>query len=826
MKHSENKILSKCFQETNIRIALCLVIILLFFCQFFSENYQRKLDLQRKFTYGFHNGCAFDISEESANQLASHRAVSSSGTMFICGQIIDSKGQQLGAIGEVDEAFQQLEQLEFLEGRYPVAEGEIAVENALLDQLNIPYALGESISFQIAIDENTIVSRTYCLTGILKTYTTNWKNEGFSLCTAFVGSSSESILQQHVFFVAEYKEAAQMDELQQLIYGTSNSCLAYNTYSYPDEQWSLTGMIADGLLTIIASIISMLFLIAIHISSYRKQLYRIRVLVSLGADKRKLIHLLYGQAFSSWAGTFFIVALSCSIICIVLKSFEGTEFQSQISILPYILSGTASLLVILIAKTVQIALLDKVSILPKGRDLTRFEPTLSYHGLRREVSCLNDFCSIQHKRNRRHFLLEAGLSLMAITSLFICMYGISKSYRDYRAELNIVGYDYAWMSSDTSDGLFASDIIKIQNTSNIDKVVYASCTTSYGDSRICLQYDNCSQDEYRFMHNTRQNYENDSAVCIELVAVPEESALWDYYIMRYSTDHESFRRGDSVIVFLPELQEVSKSFYTPVNTFDLNPSTKSLPAYRSQLEPGDTVAVIIGDKEVKLTCDNMIYRFPSHSQTTMDFLTPGSILVSEALYCSLLSMDEIRYNYVFAVGNNNLSYDIGDKLMSYIASGRGVSFTNNRIQTETLRNSFLADVSALSIIAILTCVLTLLILYRNKTYLYAVENARISLLTSMGCPRKIIAKMYSSKLEPWVLPFAILLNGISVLTIAYRNYSLFVPAGGLLARWKMICSYAFNYFPWIILIVPQLGFLFLLICLSGTVIYKNVVKKE
>lgn len=826
MKHNEKKILLKCFQEKNIRIALCLVIILLFFCQFFSENYQRKLDLQRKYTYGFHNGCAFDISEGSANQLSSHRAVSSSGTMFICGQIIDSKGQQLGAIGQVDEAFQQLEQLEFLEGRYPVTETEIAVENALLDQLNIPYALGESISFQIAIDENTIVSRTYCLTGILKTYTTNWKNEGFSLCTAFVGGSSDPILQQHVFFVAEYKDAAQMDELRQITYGTANSCLAYNIYSYPNDHWSLTGMIADGLLTIIASIISMLFLIAIHISSYRKQLYRMRVLVSLGADRRKLIQLLYGQAFSSWAGTFFIVTFGCSIICIVLKCFEGAEYQSQISVLPYILSGTISLLMILIAKTVQIALLNKVSILPKGRDLTRLETTPSHHGSRREVSCLNDFCSIQHKRNRRHFLLEAGLSLMAITSLFICMYGISKSYRDYRTELNIVGYDYAWMSSDTSGGLFASDIIKIQNTSNIDKVVYAACATSYSDSRICMEYDNCSQDEYRFMHNTRQNYENDSAVCIELVAVPEESALWDYYIARYSTDPESFRRGDSVIVFLPELQEVSKSFYTAVNTFDLNPATKSLPTYRSQLEPGDTVTVIVGDKEVRLTCDNMIYRFPSHAQTTMDFLTPGSILVSESLYCSLLSMDEIRYNYVFAVGNNNLSYDVGDKLMSYIASGRGVSFTNNRIQTETIRNSFLTSVSALSIVAILTCVLTLLILYRNETYLYAVEEARISLLSSMGCPREIIARIYSSKLELWALPFAILLNVISVLTIAYRDYSLFVPGGAFLARWEMICSYAFNDFPWIILILPQLGFWFLLTSLSGTVIYKNIMKRD
>lgn len=197
----------------------------------------------------------------------------------------------------------------------------------------------------------------------------------------------------------------------------------------------------------------------------------------------------------------------------------------------------------------------------------------------------------------------------------------------------------------------------------------------------------------------------------------------------------------------------------------------------------------------------------------MDFLAPGTVLVSEDLFSRLLDRTEIRYNQVFAVGDSSLSYKIGDKLMSGIAAGTAVSFENNRVQTEMNRQKFMTDVSILTIGAFAVCILTLLILQHNRAYLYAAEQERLSLLTRMGCPREAIQKMLAPRVGRWISSFGVLLNLILVLSIGWMEFHLFVPEGTLSARWARICLLAFYDFDWLLLALPQ-SILWLLIVLT------------
>lgn len=264
----KQSMISKCFRDPKLNIALALVMAMLLSCQVFTEHYRNTLAQHRKESYGYHNGVGFDIAKESEAALKDHRSVLESGEMIITGQIMGESGEMLGAVGQVDEGFRRLEQLQFLEGTYPTAADEIAVENVLLDQMNLPYTLGETITFKIMMDEDRIVTHTYRLVGILRTYTTNWKSEGFSLCTAFVGGDLDLAVERHLFFYADYDNAEQMDELKPLVAGTEQSTLVYNSYSYPIANWSVTRMIEEGMLSWIAGIISMEKLNQVAVAMY------------------------------------------------------------------------------------------------------------------------------------------------------------------------------------------------------------------------------------------------------------------------------------------------------------------------------------------------------------------------------------------------------------------------------------------------------------------------------------------------------------------------------------------------------------------------------
>ena len=786
----KQRMISKCFRDPKLIIALALVMVMLLSCQVFTEHYRNTLALQRKESYGFHNGAAFDIAAESAAALQNHRSMLESGTMVISGRILGEAGEDLGAIGQVDFAFQQMEQLQFLEGRYPEVADEIAVENVLLDQLNLSYTLGEYITLQIMTADGNFTSQTYRLVGILRTYTINWKTEGFSLCTAFVGGNIGQALEHHLFFCADYDNEEQMLELKPLVAGTEESTLVYNSYSYPIDNWSVSRMIEEGLLSWVAGLVSILFLSAISISSHRKHIHRMRVLLSLGMDRRTLYKLLYRQIFGIWAVNFGSVCAGCSLILIALPG-------NQASVMAYLLTGVLSLAIVLLAKTVQILLLNRISVLPKGRDLTKLEPK-AMTGHRGEVSSMKQFVQVERRRNRHYFQLERWVAILAVVAVFFCTYGICKSQQRYNREYQISGYDYLWTSSDPDAGLSLAQIAQLKNTAHIEQVVYASCADDnpFEGWSIRMYYDD--EDPYCAIEDGQEG------MGVMLMAVPEDSILWNYYIAANVTDADAFRAGRSILVYLPDYQKRQDDEYVIVNAVDIHPADDSVPIIRSALNAGDPVTISVGENSRTLVCDQMMRSFPSMAQTMLDFLNPGTVLVSEALYSELMGLTDTRYNYVFAVGDSRLSYEVGDKLMSRLAAGTSVSFINNRVQTQMNRQKFSTDATILTIGALLASILTILILQHNRVYLLATEEERISLLKRLGCPAEMIQKMLAPRVGRWLILVGATLNLMIVLGTGWQEFHIFVPEGSLLPRLERVCMLAFYDFNWILLLLPQL----------------------
>lgn len=795
-------LLHKCFREKYMRLAVSLVVCLLFAVTFLSQSYQATREFQRKSIYGYHNGCAFHISNASEQAFMSHRALNNYGEMLIFGSVLSGDGFSVGYIGTVDENFRSLEQLSFLEGTYPQQENEIAVEYAMLDLLHIPYEMGEEIKLQIQVDEETVCERTYRLCGILKTYTTNWKSDGYALCGAIVTEFPGEIIQRHLFFSSEYENEQQMQELVSLVGDPEKSAVVYNDYSYPSDLLTVSQIVENGGTILAIAAFCCLFLVCIQISAYRSQLYRMRVLLTLGADRKELKRMLYEQALSQWAKCYLLCILLCSFVCGILVVIPQEVARFRLSPLPYLLSGVLSLLIILIGKAVQLSMLHRVSIIPKGRDLTRYEGSASVK--RGPSSPLNgkNFIRIETHRNRKYFRIELALGLLSLAILFFCLYGICDSYSDYKVVMDLANFDYSWESSSPTIGLSKTAISQVKNTANIDNVVYSSLAYSMKDNNIYLYYAEQMYDEYRKCLNIQKSETNPNVglmVCI--VMIPEDSPMWDYYIPD-ELDEEAFLLGNQVIAFLPELMKTEYG-YIPVNTFGINTQEIYGQTYLPQISPGEQVTLKMGDQERDVTCGYIMREFPNQAQTTLDFFSPGTILVSEVLFQELFNLDEPIYNYVLAFGNNKLSYDVGDKIMSALSRNPNITFTNHRIEKETSYTLFRTEVLSLGSISAFVCILAVIIIYRNRMYLFEVERDRINLLRRLGCGGKMLSKMYKRSFGTVLIPIAIVLNAIAIPALFYHKFAAYFAAESAVDMWSLVLMRALYQFPLPLLILTQ-----------------------
>lgn len=783
-------------------LSLILVICLLFVVTFFTQSYQATREYQRKSIYGYHNGCVLHISEITAQGFMTHRAVNDYGEMQICGSVLSQEGASVGYLGMVDENFRNLEQLSFLEGTYPQCENEIAVEHAMLDLLHIPYKLGEEIKLQILLDEEHVIEHTYRLCGILKTYTTNWKCNGYALCGAIVNSFSSEAIQRHLFFSAEYENERQMQELSSLIYHPEKTSLVYNDYSYPSVHSSLSQLLENGGPILAVTAFCSLFLICVQISAYRSQLYRMRVLLTLGADQKGLKRTLYTQVLTQWAKCFLRCILLLSLVSAILLLLPQDAVKFRMSPLTYTLSGILSLMVILCGKAVQISMLHRVSILPKGRDMTRYEGVAPVkRGLTLPLNEKN-FIRIETRRNSKHFGIEFALGVLSFVILFSCLYAICDSYSDYKVAKNLADYDYSWESSHPTIGLSKAEITQIKNVANIDNVIYSSSAYGVEGNNIYLHYAEQMNDEYRKNLNMQQGETDSTAgLMVHVVMIPESSPIWDYYIPD-ELDEKAFLRGDQVIAFLPELMSTEYG-YIPVNTFGINTQELNGQTYLPQISPGEQIRLRIGEREWSVSCGYIMRRFPSQSQTTVDFLSPGAVLVSEALFQKMFGLDEPLYNYVLAFGNSRLAYDVGDKIMSAITRNHSILFTNHRIEKDTSYTSFRTEALALGSISAFICILSIIIIYRNRMYLYEAERDRIELLRRLGCSEKLLSKMYKRSFKLILVPIAIAINAIAIPALFYHKFGAYFGGGSAADVWRLVLHRALHEFPLSILLLTQ-----------------------
>lgn len=838
MKRSFSSMVYQCFHEKKESVALLLAILLLFSVAMYTVSYKVTLEEQRVASYGIHNGCIFDISAEAIPKIEHHQSVLQSGSMTLYGNIIHPSGMEIGAVGCVDQNFIDFENISFLEGDYPSKENEIAMEYYLLDRLNIPYELGSEVILDIAQEDGSVLSKTYRLCGIMKAYTINWKSEGYPLASALVKNVEFDKIQQHLFFEGFYENIDQMNELRPLISQSATSLLCFNDYSYPAPDFSLVSLLSDGMAVLFSALICLLFLIGIQLSSIRKNLYRMRIMMTLGCDQKKLFAQLMRFRFVNW----FRVTVTGLVCCFFITWILQLSLRDHVKVVwngfPFLLASMFPFLIVLGGQVIQNLILKKMELLPKGKELAvsitrRKNPFRAKKPIR---SC-RELIGMERRRNIRYFLFQNGVILFSFTWILFCLFSICDQYRSYKGTVTTIGSDYEWSGLSDSDGLSEWQIAKIENLDTIDTVVYSSIVRYIHQDPVYVTYEGYMEDEYLscFQRNVdytesglsekelndlqnqieKENQENrKKGIPVSLVLIPDDSVLWDYYLQN-ETNIETFRQGKGVYLYLPDMVKDREGSFSLINVNHMNTYEGTDTIYSCDIKDNHPIELQAGNESLELTCLHVLRSTPGNQQTALDFLTPGAVLISEALYKKIVFNEDkdITYSMVMAFGNENMSYELTDKVMSGISKSSRVYFQNNRQEKEELKQNFLSNAFSLGTIGAVFFLISWLILYRNRQIFLFSERKRLLLLDRIGCSKEAIQSMINPRGLFFLWIVAAVMNLLLFSFTAYMNYRAFVSIESIYSMLKGVLTMESMNFPWFGYLAPQILYLSGVTCL-------------
>lgn len=811
--NANNMIYNKCFHEKYMSLALSLAMILLFSTFYVQESYLYTQKRLLQDTYGYHNGIAFDISEASALELAQHAAVKQTGRMYVYGDILTPESSSAGMIGSVDKGFMNLENLTLLEGRYPENNNEIAMESLTLDLMQLPYEIDVPVHVTIRTSNGDTVTKEYILCGIIKPYTTNWESDSHELCSAFVLPLTGIPYTEHLFLKTDHTNSLQFSELSQITYGGSHSELVYNSFSYPDRSSSLSATLSRLLVPGLVSLISCIILVSIMVSSYKEQVYTTRILLTLGCDPKEVRHTLFRHTFLFWAQTCFKCMIIVSVPAVCLPYMNIFKAVFHLSVFPYLLTAGISLFILILGKSVQWGILKKTQILPSGKDLTRYSLNLAKNVHHRFIHDEKGFKRTEAKLRMKNMILETAAGALSMITLFCCLFMICSNVHYFLSYNDIAGADYEWYSTFPSAGLNISAVQKIKNTANIDSVVYYTRAPQHMAQQNYLSYAGHETDPYRLAISTGSGGEDsDQGIRVSVISIPEGTALWDYYIPA-DINLDDFRNGTSVILYLP-MYSATAYGYSAVGAVGFSDIT-GLDIINPALSAGDTVTVSSPDSTIRAKAAFIMQKFPSADssgagQTAMDFLTPGTVIVSERFMQKYLNDDVLCYNRVLAFGNSRLSYEVGDKLMSAIPRKPSLSFSNQRIERETKRTSARTKNLILCLILVVICGFSFAILYQNRVILYESEHERISLLKNLGADRGFLKDLYSHNPVMLLFMLSLCINIVLIPVLFFREYGRIYSYSNPVSQWRAVFAISLHYFPLPLLFIPQIGYLFLL----------------
>ena len=167
------------------RKQLCLILAAMALCFFLMEmvlllgDSLRQTQLEHRLdAYGEWQLAIEDVSEVDEGRVRALPLLERAGAVWTVGDVVTGEIVNATCLGGMDADARQLSRLSLLEGHYPEATGEAAVEASLLNKLD--KQLGDTVTLEVELhtdswqEEEETVSVTLTVCGVLKDYTAGW----------------------------------------------------------------------------------------------------------------------------------------------------------------------------------------------------------------------------------------------------------------------------------------------------------------------------------------------------------------------------------------------------------------------------------------------------------------------------------------------------------------------------------------------------------------------------------------------------------------------------------------------------------------------------
>lgn len=416
----------------------------------------------------------------------------------------DEKNQQLGtSVAWLDDKAQQISNQIFLEGAYPAAENEIAVEKTALSRMGYKNAkIGDTINVYLQVQNDNgyydTVKKSYTLSGILsdkKLYLQatqiNSSQIDDDIPAAFVAQNTNTEIggkeKLTVYANFDYSRKDVTDKFYSYIDELKlpedecyiNFCRALKSFS----NVSATGIYAVILGAVLA-LTSAIVIISSFNSNLKERKKQIGMLRAVGATKRQIINIFGREAF--------LIALITSPVAVAISYF-GVKYGFKLMNSELVM--TKSIVVLPLCLIVGIALVMIAALIPLI-SASRITPVQAIRDIeknrkmkKRKIKSKKAF-NVSSLVAKRSLAFSKG-SIIAVTVILIATIVLSSfgfSYMTY-AKDDVFSYDFDYELScynfasnsfvnikNNSNGMTESDI---QDISNIEYV-----SSAYGSKKV------------------------------------------------------------------------------------------------------------------------------------------------------------------------------------------------------------------------------------------------------------------------------------------------------------------------------------------------------
>ena len=374
-----------------------------------SNIYQWQIQsVKSRFGSWFVMMCGSDNKENS--ELKGHPYLDESGKAVKVNNVYDSNNEmtEIG-IGYMTEDFIRIGNISADEGRFPKNDDEVAIDWNTLLELNLGSSLGQEVEISTVIadekGQTESITRTYKLTGILKSYTNSWAG-GSHVPGVIVTEQAAKDIRRNNNAIYIYTVNDYVNDYEAIYEGLkkkTSSSLIYNSSVYEYEPWS-GGNIYDYMYMIIVlvGIAGITYQLSVY-STGRKRVYEI--LRGLGADRLKLISFAFMESVviiicSSLAGLIFSI-ITGRVVTFIIERISGITF---FTIDKSIYIGLSVMLVISIAVCLAVSIVSqgtsRVAKRSKAANICA-KPGSSAHNT-----------DVKHTINRHNYIRQTGSRLM------------------------------------------------------------------------------------------------------------------------------------------------------------------------------------------------------------------------------------------------------------------------------------------------------------------------------------------------------------------------------------------------------------------------------